>query len=76
LRSTIGVFRSQALSLPAKYAPRLVGLKTPGEARALLDEGVRDMLTDLSNARIRAHPPKHKIEPGWEDWVSRDGGPD
>lgn len=79
LRTVLGGFRASALALPTSLAPRMVMLRTAGEAKAILDERVRDMLLDLAGAKIRAHPPGRKVPPGWQnfvDWTSCDGGPD
>jgi hypothetical protein len=54
LRNMALFLRAAALALPTKCAPRLVMLRTPGEAKAVLEAEIRDWLTDISNTRIRA----------------------
>ena len=58
MTAIIGVTKTRALAIPSKYAPRLVGLKSAGEIAALLTEGIREMLEDLSNARAEAIRPR------------------
>jgi hypothetical protein len=68
LRSMVLNLRSAALGLPSKVAPRMVMLRTVGEAQKILDSAVREWLAELANARIyitRSKPP----DPGWENYV-------
>lgn len=46
--------RSRLLNAPGKYAPRLVGLPTVGEAQLALDELVTDLMTDLQSTAAEA----------------------
>jgi hypothetical protein len=39
--------RNAFMSLPTRYAPRLVNLRTPGDAQKVLDPACRAILTDL-----------------------------
>ena len=45
----VRTLRSQALGLPSKAAPRLVNLKSAGEAQKVLAEEVRGWLQDLAH---------------------------
>jgi hypothetical protein len=60
MTSVISVTKQRALGLPTKYAARLVGMKSAGEIAALLTEGIREMLEDLSNARVEAIRPSRR----------------
>jgi hypothetical protein len=66
--------RGRALALPTKIAPQMVRLKTPGEARAILDREVRDWLLDIASTKIRVSRRKRPA-PDWEDWID-DEAPD
>ena len=67
LRTVVLTLRSQALALPSKVAPRMVMLRTAGEAQRILVEEVHGWLQDLASARIVIR--KTKPDPGWEDYV-------
>ncbi|MCC7134120.1 MAG: hypothetical protein IT352_15790 [Gemmatimonadales bacterium] len=45
----LGQLRSQLVTLPQRWAPRLVGVATVPAATALLDQAVHDALTALSS---------------------------
>jgi phage terminase Nu1 subunit (DNA packaging protein) len=68
LRTMVLTLRSAALGLPSKVAPRLVMMRTVGQAKTVLDAEVRDWLSELAAARIRIIR-KTKPEPGWEAFV-------
>jgi phage terminase Nu1 subunit (DNA packaging protein) len=46
----VGVVRSRILAIPTKLAARIIGLKTPAEAQALLKQEIDAALTDISNS--------------------------
>jgi hypothetical protein len=64
--------RGRALALPSKCAPRLVMMRTAGQAQAVLDAEIRDWLLDLASTKIRSHRRKRPA-PDWEDWVEDTG---
>ena len=68
LRTVILTLRTAALRLPSKCAPRLLNLKSAGEAQRILNLEVCSWLEDLASARIQI---VRKIKPasGWEDYV-------
>ena len=45
--------KARMLAIPSKCAPRLVGLKTAAEAKAVIEPEVYEALTDASNIEIR-----------------------
>jgi phage terminase Nu1 subunit (DNA packaging protein) len=68
MRTMVLTLRSAALGLPSKVAPRMVMLRTVGEAQKILDSAIREWLEELASARIyitrRSKPPD-----GWEDYI-------
>jgi phage terminase Nu1 subunit (DNA packaging protein) len=45
--------KARMLAIPSKCAPRLVGLKTAAEAKAIVEPEVYEALQDASNIEIR-----------------------
>ena len=53
----ITLVRQRFLGLATKCAARWAMTRTPQDARAMLDEEIREILTELSNAEITIDPP-------------------
>jgi hypothetical protein len=45
--------RGKLLNAPGKYAPRIVGINTLPQARAVLDELVRDLILELRSDYVK-----------------------
>jgi hypothetical protein len=53
---------TRLLGVPTAVAPRLVLLKTAGEAMKIITVAIREALDDLSKAEVRSKPPPGQSE--------------